>query len=32
MNQQGAAMLAAMPRRQAVELVSRITRNLIRNI
>lgn len=32
MNQQGTAMLAGMPRREAVELVSRITRDLVRNV
>jgi short-subunit dehydrogenase len=32
MNQQGVAMLAAMPRAQAVELVSRITRDLVPNV
>jgi len=32
MNRQGVAMLAAMPRAKAVELVSRITRDLVRNI
>jgi len=32
MNQQGVAMLASMPRARAVELVSRITRDLIPNV
>jgi short-subunit dehydrogenase len=31
-NQQGVALLAGMPRRQAVELVSRITRDLVPNV
>ena len=32
MNQQGVAMLASMPRRQAVEMMSSITRDLLPNI
>jgi hypothetical protein len=30
-NRQGAAMLASLPRRQAIELVSEITAKLVRN-
>jgi len=32
MNQQGVALLAGMPRRQAVEMISQITRGLIPNV
>jgi hypothetical protein len=32
MNQQGVAALASMPRAQAVEFVSRITRDLVPNV
>jgi hypothetical protein len=32
MNQQGVALLASMPRAQAVKVVSRITRDLLTNI